>query len=320
MSRNLLILTLFLIAMLGVLAQCAPVQEGDDVMLELAEEGVASNEDPSVVEEDPVDVFEFAQNGVTSNDEWEPVVQEFDGVAMVLVPAGCFSMGASDAEIEYATTLAGDASWYADERPAHEICFDAPFWIDRYEVSNEQFETYSGEADGAGQETDPLLPYDSATWQQAHDFCEQRGVRLPTEAEWEYAARGSDSLIFPWGNTFDGSKLNYEGVDDGYEFAAPVTAFENGASWVGAQQMSGNVWEFVSTAYGNAMGSGQFPYPYQADDGREDLSMQTLRRGIRGGTWAHPDWAHRASNRGWPLPGAMDRDVGIRCGRSFGDE
>ena len=238
---------------------------------------------------------------------------------MVLVPSGCFMMGISEDEMDYAISLAGDRSWYSDEAPSHEICFNMPFWIDRYEVSNEQFDTFGGEAARAGQWTDPSFPRDLVTWHEALNFCEQRGASLPTEAEWEYAARGPDSLIFPWGSIFDGSKVNYVGSEDGYEFAAPVTAFENGKSWVGAYQMSGNVWEFVSSAYSNNR-SQLFAYPYQSDDGREDLSITTHRRGIRGGTWTHVDWAQRASNRGWPLPGAMDNEVGFRCARSYSNE
>ena len=76
---------------------------------------------------------------VSANADWTPVIQEFEGVEMVQVPAGCFMMGSTDEQVDYAVSLGGQQYWYAGEQPAHQQCFDEPFWIDRYEVTNQQY-------------------------------------------------------------------------------------------------------------------------------------------------------------------------------------
>src|SRR5690606_3476914 len=105
---------------------------------------------------------------------------------MVLVPAGCFIMGSEDGE------------W--DEVPAHEVCFENPFWIDKYEVTNEQY----GSIGCPEYSSAPTQPRNCMDWQESHEFCASRMMRLPTEAEWEYSARGPNSLRYPWGNEWEG--------------------------------------------------------------------------------------------------------------------
>ena len=130
---------------------------------------------------------------------------------MVLVPVGCFMMGSSDGK--------------ADEAPVHEVCFDAPFWIDVYEVTNAQFGT-SGQFDGDDR------PREMMNWQRALAYCQSRGARLPTEAEWEYAARGPDSLIYPWGNAFIADNVVYFLNSENRTW--DVGSRPQGVSWVGA--------------------------------------------------------------------------------------
>ncbi|MCE7945907.1 MAG: hypothetical protein DYG88_00595 [Chloroflexi bacterium CFX4] len=220
---------------------------------------------------------------------WLPIEQLINGVPMVYVPNGCFNMGeASD---------------------AHEVCLEA-FGIDKDEVTNAQYQRFVEEGSytrrefwtemgwqwrianniGAPQDYDgfsaPSQPHVGIAWHEAYAYAQWCGVCLPTEAEWEYAARGSEGLIYPWGNTFDGSRLNFcdkncpiswadTTADDGYQNTAPVGSYPEGRSWVGALDMSGNVWEWTSSLY--------MLYPYTADDGRE-AAEETSRRSLRGGS------------------------------------
>ncbi len=248
-------------------------------------------------------------NPVTSNSQWEIVSRDFDGVEMVLVPTGCFIMGSDDGE--------------SDEQHIREKCFDEPFWIDREEVTNAQFTMFGGVAANASYWADDKLPRVNITWFEAHDFCELRGMRLPTEAEWEYAARGADNLIYTWGNDFDGARLNFcdvncnwdwadETVDDGYQYTAPAGSYEGGISWVAAYDLSGNVWEWTSTLYQN--------YPYDENDGRESSSEANSDRVIRGGSWNNYVGDVRSANRGRYLPTINDHYVGFRCARDYSSD
>ena len=202
------------------------------------------------------------------------MVSPVDGMEMVYVPEGEFLMGSPKAE--------GDNH----EHPQHMVYLDA-FWIDKTEVSSAMFarfveqtghKTYA-ETSGCGWTDQPgsgnwecvagttwlhpqgpesningleQHPVVQVCWNDAKAYCEWAGRRLPTEAEWEKAARGTDGRIYPWGNEFDGSKLNFcdrncgfewrdVGVDDGYAFTAPVGSYPTGASPYGALDMAGNV-------------------------------------------------------------------------------
>ncbi|MBX3062588.1 MAG: formylglycine-generating enzyme family protein [Anaerolineae bacterium] len=221
---------------------------------------------------------------IRQNDDWTPLIQEFDGVEMVQVPPGCFTMGSSDGR--------------RDERPPNQQCFTSSFWVDRYEVSNVEYGS-SGHFDG------DLRPRENLTWFEARDFCARRGARLPTEAEWEYAARGPDNLIYPWGNRFIDAYLQY---DRRSEETADVNKFPGGASWVGALNLSGNVWEWVSSAYK--------PYPYDAADGRENVDDATVKRVFRGGWLSYQDGGTSAVMRFRLEPDGRDWHLGFRCARS----
>jgi formylglycine-generating enzyme required for sulfatase activity len=246
------------------------------------------------------DAIARAAAAVNNNDDWqqfypEGFEQEFDDVAMMLVPAGCFTMGSSDEQIDYALTLftgSGGASYYADEQPTTHVCFAEPFWIDKYEVTNAQFTQFNGIAANDSSWTESNRPRDNVLWAEARDFCALRDARLPTEAEWEYAARGPDSLIFPWGNEFSAENVIYA---DNADEAAEVGSRLAGVSWVGALDMSGNVWEWVSTLYES------YPYPvddngYIIDDGREEVDSAEARV-VRGGSWYATDDGVRAADR-----------------------
>jgi formylglycine-generating enzyme required for sulfatase activity len=230
---------------------------------------------------------------VKANNQWRPQFQSFDGVEMALVPPGCFMMGSAD----------GGRS----EKPVNKQCFDKPFWIDKTEVTQKQFKALGGVAAEPSFFEWANHPVEQITWLEARDFCAKRGTRLPTEAEWEYAARGPDNLVYPWGNTFDGSKVVWlrNGTVD-------VGSLPGGASWVGALDLSGNVAEWVSTLYK--------PYPYNKDDGRESNSDTGGSRVMRGGGWSSyevPPTLFSASARvdGFGTPSS----TGFRCVQSYGD-
>lgn len=233
---------------------------------------------------------------VTSNAEWSQTVQTFDGVDMMLVPAGCYMMGSGY----------GDP----DEQPVFAQCFKTPFWIDRYEVTNIQFNTLGGKAELSSNWPDAQRPRTNVRWTEARDFCVLRKARLPTESEWEYAARGPDSLNYPWGMMFTYDYGVFQ--PNSNQQTAEVGVKGTGISWIGAQDMAGNVWEWTSTIYDQS----RFPYPYTADDGREDPNDTTSQRVIRGASWYDgTDYYARSSNRGRLGPSIQDFNIGFRCVR-----
>jgi formylglycine-generating enzyme required for sulfatase activity len=284
----------------------------------------------------PNPIYALAESGVSSNGEWAIHFQEIDSVLMALVPSGCFMMGSTNNQIDYARELNGSAegnSNFGDQQPAHQVCFSEPFWIDVYEVSQAQFAEYGGEALNESYFTGDHLPRDSVTWLEADAFCVKRGARLPTEAEWEYAARGPDDQLFPWGDIFECSNGNFDdekGVEDehvidgfpncdGYPTTAPVGKITEGASWVGALDLSGNVWEWVGDYYDS---------DYYRTLGGYAVDPQGPARGeshvLRGGAWSIDEADHLlAAFRGWYDPAVMGKfnligkHLGFRCARSF---
>lgn len=268
---------------------------------------------------------EPACRGVSTNTEWTPHIRQFNQVNMVLVPAGCFMMGSEDG--------------YSWEQPVHEICFPEPFWIDVNETTAAQFAQFLTEQqasiEGLDLWMDPLevedgkwiqitfeddrwhvkrgdenRPVESITGVGARAYCKWRGLRLPTEAEWEYAARGPDGLVYPWGNEFIG---NY--VVRARDRLPDVGNKPQGASWVGALDMAGGLFEWTSSIF--------LPYPYDAHDGRE-MNMESDNsspRVLRGSAWYHPDWDFiddlRSSARFSLAPQTTSWTHTVRCAGSI---
>jgi formylglycine-generating enzyme required for sulfatase activity len=230
---------------------------------------------------------------VAANADWTPVERDFNTVTMMLVPAGCFMMGSTDIN--------------SNEMPEHQQCFDAPFWIDRMEVTNAQFDYFEGKAEEASNWDGSEYPREHITGLEAVAFCEQRDARLITEREWEYAARGPDNLKYPWGDEWDGTKLAWE--DNSRDRTGGVGRYPDGASWIGALDMSGSVWEWTTSI--------DKPYPYNPADGRENrLNIRSFRI-VRGGSWANQPEMLTTSYRLHTDPTLNVSYIGFRCARDY---
>lgn len=250
---------------------------------------------------------------ITRNSDWTPISQVFDGIPYVQVPAGCFEMGSTDEQVQaaidsYTQETGGDApeEWFIAEQPPHEQCFDQSFWIMQTEVTNAQ---YGSVADNCGQYSlDSNQPRNCVTWFEARDYCVSIGGRLPTQREWEYVARGVESWSYPWGDEFVGANVVYDANSGGK--TAAVGSRPAGASWVGALDMSGNLWEWTSSLYQ--------PYPYVAEDDREadtDDRMD-VPRVLRGGSWRGDLTSYlRGAVRDVNSPSYANFIIGFRCVR-----
>jgi len=209
------------------------------------------------------------------NNVW---VRQTDEMSMINTPGGTFQMGSTEAEVDDAIELCQqhysicNRWFYERESPIHTVTLDE-FWIDQTEVSNTQYrlcvEAGICVEPASCMKGEPTFndlnkadyPVVCVNWEDAQDYCEWTGTRLPTEAEWEYAFRGESGSIFPWGNAFDGTRLNYcdqncsqshadDRFDDGYPLTAPTGSFPTGISWAGVYNMSGNVYEWVADWFG----------------------------------------------------------------------
>jgi formylglycine-generating enzyme required for sulfatase activity len=261
------------------------------------------------------------------------VIRGKDGKEMVLVPAGTFTMGSTEAEIEEAYQLGKryftqtDRSAFTDEGPAHSVQLDA-FYIDRQEVTVREYRWFQhatghrslprGVATYAPEDD---LPVAGPSWEDAVAYCRWAGKELPTEAQWEKAARGTDGRRYPWGNEpVDGRRANYcdrtcefdwkDSQDDGYKHTAPVGSYPAGRSPYGADDLAGNVWEWVRDCYAeDYYGRSTVGNPLNEGCGKED------RRVLRGGGWEsrHGPPYLRAAHRLGSAPGSQYHSVGFRC-------
>lgn len=222
---------------------------------------------------------------------------------MIEIQGGSFTMGNNNADPE-------DAPAHAVDLPTYEI--------DRSEVTNADFASfaeatgYVTDAENAGKKgwRDELAegkenhPVTRVTWNDAVAYCEWLGKRLPSEAEWEKAARGEDERSFPWGNDWDLSKANVK--DTGLRDTASVGSFGTGASPYGVEDMVGNVWEWTADWYQ--------AYPGNTTD---DAYYGEQCRVFRGGGWFDAEPQGTTFNRNCGVPDTTSSDeLGFRCVRS----
>lgn len=235
---------------------------------------------------------------------------KFSEPETVLIPAGPFLMGSDQGEVV--------------EAPQHSI-YLPDYNIGKYPVTNAQYEEFvkytkhpapqKGGWFGKVPPKDKLdHPVVGVSWYDALAYCQWLSqqsnhlYRLPTEAEWEKAARGTDGQLYPWGNEWDADRCNCAATQ-----TAPVTAYLAGQSPYTCCDMIGNVWEWTSTLWGMNLLESSFPYPYQFDDGREDLTMDTsYHRLFRGGCFDDEVTRLRSSTRGWFTPNHQDKRRGFR--------
>ena len=226
---------------------------------------------------------------------------------MVLVPAGAFTMGSPEGE--------GDAN----EHPQHMVSLDA-FYIDQYEVTVERYNRimkkkrygqpeYWNQVDSRRDAQKPVVGVD---WNAAEAYCKWAGKRLPTEAEWEKAARGTDKRTYPWGaSTPNSSTANfgktYESEKAYAEKLKAVGSYERGKSPYGAYDMAGNVWEWVADWYAEDY------YQNRPKNIPQGPSSGGEYKVLRGGSWTSPPTYLRSALRLRYLPTTRNADYGVRC-------
>jgi formylglycine-generating enzyme required for sulfatase activity len=229
---------------------------------------------------------------------------------MILIPEGPFSMGSSDEDILWAAKQfhSETLDWYRDETPAHSVTLPA-FQIDKYEVTVGDYKIYmAATGKPAPREFDnarlnhPRQPVVSVTWQVAKDYCLWAKKRLPTEAEWEKAARGNDKRHYPWGNEPDALNANIRGKGDNYRNTSPGGKFPEGASPYGVMDMSGNVWEWME----------DWLQPYPGNEYANDFYGERFKV-IKGGSWDSNLDLARPATRGKALPNQKKNYIGFRC-------
>jgi formylglycine-generating enzyme required for sulfatase activity len=262
------------------------------------------------------------------------------GIPQVWVPAGRFIAGSTQEQVDiaYQTCLdirPGMCLWqeYTAELYQHTSTITNGYWIDQYEVTNAAYDAFIKDGgyttreywsdDGwlwKGNRTGPTtdcppefltsdLPRACITWYEADAYAHWRGGSLPTEAEWEYAARGTEGWIYPWGDTFDGTQLNYcdsscpniwgdTRFNDGYARTSPVGSYST--NWINAYDMAGNVWEWTLDWYDAS---------YHQRDTHPAVGIEKV---LRGGSWNMPYIFSRTAYRDGVLPDSWSSIIGFR--------
>ncbi|MFH0802399.1 MAG: formylglycine-generating enzyme family protein [bacterium] len=242
------------------------------------------------------------------------IVNDRDGSRLVEVPAGKFIMGSPPGIGE------------SREKPGHEVTLDA-YLISVFEVSNGQFERFESEsgykAEGDWRQycTPETIKYPvvNVTWNDANTYCRWAGLRLPTEAEWEKAARGDNGKMYPWGDKWNPAACNWYGFSGtpgeslpsgGHKGTRPVDSFFSGISFYGCMNMSGNAYEWCADWYNETYYAGS---PETNPRG----PLKGTYRVLRGGSWLNLLPGNlRCAARNYELPKTAKNDIGFRCARN----
>ncbi|PON15659.1 formylglycine-generating enzyme family protein [Candidatus Entotheonella serta] len=238
---------------------------------------------------------------------WPLTLRDRFGITFILIPAGEFMMGSSAEDIKDAIrNFSHDLKreWIADEMPQHRVRISRPFYLSKFEITQSQWASVMG--NNPSRFRHDQHPVENVSWWEANEFIGQLNARtagapyrLPTEAEWEYAARGSDGRRYPWGNVFEASRLNFcdrhcaygwndKLANDGHRGTAPVGSYASGVSPFGVHDMLGNVWEWVQDRYGR-YGNNLAKDPVGPSSGPY--------RVMRGGSWDNNPGLCRAATR-----------------------
>ncbi len=235
---------------------------------------------------------------------------------MVYIPPGEFIMGSEEVDTEGLGKEFGlrKERYYEDETPMRRVFLEG-YYIDTYEVTNAQYKKYLDETgytppptweNGTFPDGEADHPVTYVTWYEAHAYCKWAGKRLPTEAEWEKAARGPDGNIYPWGNEYDEKKANLNTGE-----VKPVGSYPTDRSPYGVYDMAGNVMEWVEDWYE--------PYPGNTSKNKDFGRKYKVLRGGLGGMSGHYIMNKifaRGANRNYYLPDGAGDDGGFRCARS----